>query len=784
MADVEKVKIKGVSYDIKDPNAVSVQSQSLTAAQQAQARTNIGVSAATDVYTKTETDTLLNGKISTTAKGTSNGVAELDANGKVPSSQLPSFVDDVVEGYYKTDSDRFYEESTFTTLMPPVAGKAWIDIPTNKSYRWTGSVYVRVDEGVQIGETADTAYAGNKGKANADAIAAIKDGVSIDSFSDVETALAGKVDAVQGKGLSTNDYTSAEKTKLAGLENYDDTGIQGDISAIEEVIPSTATSQNQLATSADIPTDAVKYTAQTLTAAQQAQARENIGAANAADVPSTEQQAAWSAKQDALTFDSVPTQSSTNPVTSGGVYTAVDAVNKRCDDIIDIISGKPIVYGFHVNPDESDPAYAVTYLADAVGMTPAAMGTTTFNYGSWKDAFFMPRPCMLKYDGTVDYYLDPNDYSKKLDGTASDISNYSYNGNAMMEFPKLWFKFESGAAEGEGYFYVSNKQVDSSYYSWANYDSDGNQIDHFYMGIYNGVIYDGKMRSLSEKKLSSWSTTAYSSSATYAVDNAVNYDNKMWKCVTAVETAEEFDPTKWEQFGFNGNTTGQQEVDAAAANDTTAKSEWYIDTWCDRVLITALLYLMGKSLDLQSIYGRGIDSGSQTAAENYVTGAANDKGLFYGDTANGNSVVKVFGIENFWACKWRRTAGCIGLNNGKVAYKMTLSTADGSTATAYNTDGTGYLIDNTIRPSSGYVSKMGWGAWGLIPRSVTGGNSNIYYCDFFYTNKSNTTFAIVGGGSYVSLGCGFSVALDGAFAVRGWGIAAVLSCKPLANKEV
>jgi hypothetical protein len=534
--------------------------------------------------------------------------------------------------------------------------------------------------------------------------------------------------------------------------------------------------------------DAVKYTEQTLTTAQQAQARENIGAANAADVPTAEQQAAWSAKQDALTFDSAPVQNSTNPVTSGGIYTAIkndiDAVNRRCDDIIDMIEDKTVIYGFHVNPNESDPADAVTYLADAVGMTPAAMGTTTFNYGSWKDAFFMPRPCMLKYDGTVDYYLDPNDYSKKLDGTASDISDYSYNGNAMMEFPKLWFKFEAGTAEGEGYFWVSNKQVDSSYNCFANYDSGGNQINHFYMGIYNGVIYDDKMRSLSGKKLSSWSTTAYSSSTTYAIDAVVNYNNRMWKCVTAVETAEEFDPTKWEQFGFNGNTTGQQEVNAAAANDTTAKSEWYIDIWCDRVLITALLYLMGKSLDLQSTYGRGIDSGSQTAAENYVTGAANDKGLFYGDTANGNSVVKVFGIENFWALKWRRTAGCIGLNNGKVAYKMTSSTADGSIATAYNTTGEGYPIDNTVSPSSGYVSKMGFGAWGLIPRSTTGGNSNVYYCDYFYTNNSAITFALVGSDGSGSLACGFFVDLRYAFAYRYWGFAAVLSCKPLANKEV
>ena len=543
----------------------------------------------------------------------------------------------------------------------------------------------------------------------------------------VTQGLSGKVDKAQGKQLSTEDYTTAEKTKLGGIE------AEANKTIVDSALSDTSTNpvQNKVV-------------------------KENLD---------DKYPKAWDVELTQAQYDALPASK------------YVDGKNYY---VTDGDTDEPIIYGFHVDPDESDPSDAVTYLMDAVGMEPAKMGTTAFNYGSWKNAFFMPQPCMLKYDGTVDYYLDPNDYTKKVDGTASDISNYAYNGNAMMEFPKIWFKFVAGVAEGEGYFYVSNQQVDSSYHCWANYDSDGNQTDHFYMSIYNGVIYDGKMRSLSGKKLSSWSTTAYSSSATYAVDSVVNYDGKMWKCVTAVETAETFDPTKWEQFGFNGNTEGQQEINAAVANDTTAKSEWYIDTWCDRVLITALLYLMGKSLDLQSTYGRGIDSGSQTAAENYVTGAANDKGFFYGVTANGNSVVKVFGIENFWALKFRRTAGCIGKDDGTVAYKMTSSTADGSTAIAYNTTGDGYLVDNTVRPSGGYVSKMGFGNWSLIPRSISDGNSNVYYCDYFYTNNAATTFALVGGSSGNGLGCGFYVSLSAAFAGRGWTVAAALSCKPLA----
>lgn len=437
------------------------------------------------------------------------------------------------------------------------------------------------------------------------------------------------------------------------------------------------------------------------------------------------------------------------------------------------------VYGFHINPDESDPSDAVTYLEDAVGMTPASMGSTAFDYGSWKNVFFIPKPCMLKYDGTVDYYLDPNDYSKKLDGTASDYNDLSYGGNVMLEFPKIYYKWEQGAAEGEGYFYVANAKVDDTYHCWSNYDSDNNEIDHFYMAAYNGCTYDGVMRSISGLKLSSWSTTAYSVSATYAVGATVNYNGRMYKCTTAVETPEAFDPEKWTQFAFNGNTSGQEEIAQAAANDTTAKPEWYIDLWADRVLLTGLLYLMSKSLDLQGKYGRGLDTGGQTVKENYVTGALDDKGLFYGVTADGNSAIKVFGIENFWACEWRRTAGLIGTSAG-IAYKLTHGTADGSTAAAFSTTSSGYITSSYTKPASQYVKQCRFGKWGLIP-SVTGGgaDSTKYFCDYWYAGSG---FALVGGSTGGGVIAGFYVALSYSVGYRNWSLGAALSCKPLARR--
>lgn len=447
---------------------------------------------------------------------------------------------------------------------------------------------------------------------------------------------------------------------------------------------------------------------------------------------------------------------------------------------------EPIIYGIHIDPDESNPEDAVTYLADAIGMTPAAMGATTFNYGSWQNAFFMPKPCMLKYDGTVDYYLDPTDYSKKADGTDSDIADKTYAGNAMMEFPLIWFKFVAGTADGEGYFYVSNKRVDDSYKCWCNMDSDGNIIEHFYMAIYNGTMPNGlsdKMRSLSGLRLTPTidGFAAYDNTKTYTVGALCKVGSTAYQCITAVTTAEEFDAEKWQEITPNntGFTTGQQEVNAAVANDTTTKSEWYIETWCDRVLITALLYLMGKSLNLQATFGRGIDSGSQTTAEAYVTGAANDKGLFYGSTSNGNTVVKVFGIENFWACKWHRTAGLVGNSSGGYSYKMTASTADGSSVSGYNSNGNGYLTTTFNRPVSNYVRLMEFGAHGALPLNTVNGSSATYYCNYFYTG---TGFALVGGGSSGGAYCGFCVVLADAFGSRLWRFAAALSCKPLAQK--
>ena len=98
--------------------------------------------------------------IPTTEKGSANGVASLGSDGKVPSSQLPSYVDDVLE---------FNNKSSFPTTGE--SGKIYVAKDTNLTYRWSGSAYVEISPSLALGETSSTAYPGDKGKTNATNIA-------------------------------------------------------------------------------------------------------------------------------------------------------------------------------------------------------------------------------------------------------------------------------------------------------------------------------------------------------------------------------------------------------------------------------------------------------------------------------------------------------------------------------------------------------------------------------------------------------------------------------------
>ncbi len=171
--------------------------------------------------------------IAATEKGANSGVATLDATGKVPSSQLPSFVDDVIDlldaaetapaecaagdQYYNTSSKKIFTATGTDTWgetgADPEQGKIYITLDDNKTYRWSGTTMAEISAGLALGETQGTAYEGSKGAANAAAIAAHTGNSDIHVTTQNKSDWNAKYDKPSG-GIPSTDMTEAVQTSL------------------------------------------------------------------------------------------------------------------------------------------------------------------------------------------------------------------------------------------------------------------------------------------------------------------------------------------------------------------------------------------------------------------------------------------------------------------------------------------------------------------------------------------------------------------------------------------
>lgn len=397
------------------------------------------------------------------------------------------------------------------------------------------------------------------------------------------------------------------------------------------------------------------------------------------------------------------------------------------------------LFGFKLDQNESDPSSMIEYIEDNKNYHSAYMNYSTdmFDYGDWEDVWFIRdlKPCMLNYDGTVAYELDKNNYSLKADGTASDITNDTFEGNAMIGIPKVYWKIVDNG-DNTANIYFSNKKVDDDFVCWSHIDNNGNEIDYCYMPIYNGSNVSSQLRSLSDK------TPIYSQIAT-------------------------------------------TEITYALANNKTEDIIWYTEVFSDRMLINLLLLLIGKSTDTQTVFGNGYYNYTGSTQDNLriATGTMNTKGLFWG--SNGSSVVgvKIFGMEHWWGNQWRRIAGWIN-DKGNQKIKMTYGQTDGSTVDGYNTDGSGYITIGCTPSgtSGGCASKMTVTENGLIP-TMASGSTTTYYTDGLWFDNSQVDYVFVGGCSGSGLHVGaFCSSLDALSSHVGWYGGAAVSCKPLVQK--
>lgn len=399
-----------------------------------------------------------------------------------------------------------------------------------------------------------------------------------------------------------------------------------------------------------------------------------------------------------------------------------------------------VMFACRYNESNSDPT-SVTYPSgyDNYGWTAFAMNLSTGvpSYGSWtrsgKAKFLFPKSCMLKYDCTVDYYLNEDDETKKEDGTASDVANSSYAGNAMMEWnqddARISWKIIPGSGNTSWTFVVSNMQV-GDLVPWNLYDAEDQITNHWYTPKYFGASDGTRLRSIS------------------GMSNYVN-------------------------------NTATSEIALAVKNNTGTETEWYTETFADWEFQMMLMFLMGKTTNTQASFGYGRCSSNNSSA--IAPGSMNGKGMFYG-VSNQTSGVKVFGMENPWGNLWRRIAGLVTNSSTRILYKMTIGKADGSTTNGYNTTGSGY-INSGLTPSGssgGYISHMLPVKNALI-HGTASGSSSTYYPDGLWFAAS--CYAFVCGNWAYALACGASccdLARSASFADSTLG--AAISCKPLASR--
>ena len=353
-----------------------------------------------------------------------------------------------------------------------------------------------------------------------------------------------------------------------------------------------------------------------------------------------------------------------------------------------------VLYGYRINEVDPVPATRVEYLpyCDNYFYDPCVMDFVAdqFNWGSWRKAFFVPKPCALRYSGVVDYYINPDDFTKKEDGSASDIASSAYGGNFMVEFPSIFVK--CWKENNYNYVLISNTKLDDSFECWATKKSDGTYAKNFYLPMFEGTNVNNVLRSYASTGKPTASTNA-ETEATYAMANG---------------------------------------------------SGWNTTTWADELLMMLLFPLLFKSTDSQSVLGYG--ASASTSALTCNNNAAVSKGLMYGTKDASAYGINYLGMHNWYGHRWRRPNGLMN-DNGNIKVKMTHSTIDGSTTTGYNRSGSGYISTGFVPPaaSESYINRyQPVGKYGMFPLA-TSGSSTTYYCDGMWTNNGQLDQLILGG---------------------------------------
>jgi hypothetical protein len=271
-------------------------------------------------------------------------------------------------------------------------------------------------------------------------------------------------------------------------------------------------------------------------------------------------------------------------------YSAAGSYNVEISKPTYLANLNQAIYGVVIDEGNSNPETSLTYIEDATGMQPANVSSAAAAAWDATPIFNNIRPCMF-LNGAVNYYLDPNDFSKKADGSAADITSGN-DGDVMIEIPLMGLAISKNGNAIK--IRVTSTPGDPNFHYYAHTRYTEGDRQYLYIGAYQGNIISSKLYSLSAK--------------TPTVNTTINN----------FRTAARNKGTGYDQITFYART-----------------------------LLQALFFLRYKNLDARTALGQGYISGGSAQ----VTGTTNQNGMYYGTTAT-NGRMKCHGVEDLWGNVW------------------------------------------------------------------------------------------------------------------------------------
>lgn len=365
----------------------------------------------------------------------------------------------------------------------------------------------------------------------------------------------------------------------------------------------------------------------------------------------------------------------------------IDIADKTTlDKIYNMLATEP-VYGFIEHNAILAPGSRIEYIGLNKDYSPLVRNKTngSIALNSWADFPLLKanKPYMVRADGTPDYVLDQDDYTKKEDGTASDVANTSYNGGAFSWLMKI---YKSETMVGDDRVVKFSLTAKDGYEPIGFIDSSGHELEGVWLPMFYGSVVSEKMRSIS---------------GTQPCRNLTTAQEK-----TAID-----------KVGARAKFFGGQIV------------ETVID----------LLIMFSKTTNLQEAYGYGNCSGyneSQAPTYGVKANAVVGGGQFYG-TDDQQSLNKIFhSIALGSYQQWMRDPYEVVVN-GRV--KVSKNYAYDVTGAAYNdagieTDGSGWAWPSRYRTVHGY---------GSVPVAPYIGSSSTGGCDGTYISSSQSQIVAV-----------------------------------------